>query len=104
MQRLYKGEKRFVGIEVYRDDGASFSISDASYAVVNDKYEAVADFGDAFVSGTSVYALLDTGLECYEAGKSYYAYFNCMIVGLGKSLIGRCQVHIEPSAEFESGT
>lgn len=102
MRRIYKGEKRLVGIEVYGE--GDFTLENGRYVVVDDAYAPIGDSGTAEIGGGHVHCLLDTSQTCYEAGKTYYVYFHCSVSDLDKRLIGRCQVHVEPAAEFEDGS
>lgn len=100
MRRIYKGEKRYIGIEVYREEETPFTIDTAKYAVTGDEHAAIGDTGNAVIVGPKVYCILDTSQAIYVAGETYYVYFNVTITGLTKVIKGRVQIEIESDAEF----
>jgi hypothetical protein len=98
-REIIKGEKVFVAMKMIRCNKKPFTLSDASYRILNGKLEEVGDSGDASIDEAIVFALVDTllkddGDDIYEIKKSYFAEFSVSITGLPKLKIGRVPFRI----------
>ena len=95
MRKLYKGEKRYIGVEVQRRDGATFTLGTSTYEVYAPAGTAV-DTGSATVEGSTVFFLCDTTKEAYAGGSQYRAYIQTMVDGLPKVLREMIVVEVTP--------
>jgi hypothetical protein len=79
MIKFDKGEKKNVWIEISERDDASFTISSATFEVLDTDGNSVQASGDATISSTRIYGLVDTSTDDFSDGESYEVKFTYVI-------------------------
>ncbi len=97
MIKLYKGEKRNLAIQVVSRSGEVFTISEATYEVVDEEFNSI-DSGAALVSTDIISALIDTSLDDIEECKVYYVFFTATLTETGKVLKDKVEIKILKAA------
>ena len=93
MIKIYKGEKRLIGMSVHRRKDESFEIEEATYKVV-DRDNNTVDESDCSIKDNEVYFYIDSSLSNYQARKTYHAWFNVKIKDMPKVLIDKIDFKI----------
>jgi len=79
MIKFSKGEKKNIWIEVYERNGLDFTISSATFEVLDKDGNTVQASASATVEGHKIYGLVDTTAAGFVAGEGYSAKFTFVI-------------------------
>jgi len=79
MIKVDKNEKVNIWVQVEERDDASFTISSATFEVLDSDDSSVQSSADATVSSDKIYGLVDTSAEDFVTGSSYRVKFTYII-------------------------
>jgi len=93
MRKLYKGEKRSVGMEVVRNEGGAFTVATALYEI-RSPTGTVVESGVASIDSPEFYFIFDTTSDYIEEGETYDVFFTITITGISKVIMGKVSVYV----------
>jgi len=93
MRKLYKGEKRSVGMEAVRTEGGAFTVATALYEI-RSPAGTVVESGAASINTPEFYFIFNTTSEYIEEDNTYDVFFTITITGISKVIMGKVSVYV----------